>query len=350
MKVCVLGDTHFGARNDLLLFHEHFEKFYDLMFDQLERAGVSTIIQLGDLWDRRKYINFNTLNESRRYFFDRLVEGGYTMYTLIGNHDIYWRESVAVNGSSLLLGDYSNVHVITKPTTIAVGNTMIDMIPWICAENEDEVLDFISNSTADICAGHFEIATFSMYRGIESHDGLPLGIFEKYEQVWSGHYHTRSARENITYVGTPYEMTWQDYNDPKGYHLFDTATRSLQFYQNPHTLFVRLDYNDKQDIVDLDSIDLTNCFVKVVVVNKTDLYKFDQFIQRVYSKGCFEVKIIEDLSEFTDGELGEDIDLEDTIDVLSNYIDSIETDADKEKIKTFLKTLYVEAVNVEVIQ
>ena len=85
------------------------------------------------------------------------------------------------------------------------------------------------------------------------------------------------------------------------------------------------------------------------MTSKQDLYKFDQYIQTLYTKGCFEIKIVEDMSEFSDGEIGEEINLEDTMDVLSNYIDSIETSADKEKIKQFMKSLYVEAINVEVV-
>jgi hypothetical protein len=55
------------------------------------------------------------------------------------------------------------------------------------------------------------------------------------------------------------------------------------------------------------------------------------------------------MSEFEDGEIDSDINLEDTVSVLSNYIESIETDVDKEKIKTFMKSLYTEAINIEVV-
>lgn len=349
MKFVVLGDCHFGARNDLQLFHKHFAKFYDWMFEYMDQLGVDTIYQLGDLWDRRKYVNFHTLAQSRQYFFDRLENRGITMVTLVGNHDIYWRENVSVNSSDLLLRDYNNIDVIMEPTTVKFGDTSIDVIPWICHDNEKQVREFIRDSKSDLCIGHFEIATFQMYRGMESHDGLPLDMFAKYEMVMSGHYHTRSSRENIVYVGTPYEMTWQDFNDPKGFHVFDTETRELTFYESPYKVFYRVEYDDTQPLVELDALDLADTFTKVVVTNKTDLYKFDQFIQKLYTKGCYEVKIVEDMSEFGDGEIGEEIDLEDTMDVLSNYIDSIETSADKEKIKLFMKSLYVEAVNIEVV-
>ena len=348
-KFCILGDTHFGCRNDLTLFHKHFEVYYDWMIANLVSDGITDIIQLGDLFDRRKYINFQSLSEAKRYFFDHLAAEGIALHTLIGNHDIFYRESLAVNSQSLVLGEYANVLVYDKPTTIDIDGTSVDIIPWICKDNEKEVAEFINQSKSDLCMGHFEIAGFAMYRGMESHEGLSMDMFEKYEQVFSGHYHTRSQKGNITYVGTPYEMSWQDYNDPKGYHLFDTEDRSLQFTQNPNTIFVRLDYDDTKELLDLNTADLSDRFIKLVVTNKTDLYKFDNYVQKLYSKGAYEIKIVEDLSEFNDGEIGEEIDLEDTMDVLSNYIDSIETDADKEKIKSFMKSLYVEAVNIEVI-
>lgn len=345
----ILGDTHFGCRSDLGLFHKHFDKFYDQLVADLIDQNVKHVFQLGDLFDRRKYINFQTLKESKRYFFDRLKENNITLHTLVGNHDIFYRESLQVNTQSLVLGEYGNVWTYDKPTTQTFGNTTIDIIPWICRDNEKEIVDFIRASKSDLCLGHFEIAGFAMYRGMESHEGLSVEMFEKYEHVFSGHYHTRSQKGNITYVGTPYEMTWQDYGDPKGYHIFDTGTRAATFIQNPHTIFTRISYDDTQDLVDLSSLDLADRFVKLVVTTKTDLFKFDQFVQKLYNKGAYEIKIVEDLSEFSDGEIGEEINLEDTMSVMSHYIDSIETDADKEKIKSFMKTLYVEAVNMEVV-
>lgn len=348
-KFILLGDTHWGCRNDLSLFYAYFDKFYtDLINFCLDNA-ITDIFQLGDLFDRRKYINFKTLSESKRIFFDRLKEHNIKLHVLVGNHDIHMRESVDINSPSLVLGEYDNIQVHTKPTTVLYNGTTIDIIPWICKDNEDAIMDFINDTKSDLCFGHFEIENFSMYKGVESHEGLSANLFEKYERVISGHYHTMSTRGNITYAGTPYEMTWQDYNDPKGFHVFDVETRSLTFVENPHHLFVRLDYDDSKDLVELSTLDLQGCFVKLVVTNKTDLYKFDSYVQKLYSKGCFEIKIVEDMSEFQEGEVSDDINLEDTMDVLSNYIDSIATDSDKDKIKMFMKTLYVEALNVEVI-
>lgn len=189
-----------------------------------------------------------------------------------------------------------------------------------------------------------------MYRGMHAEEGLSHDMFAKYERVWSGHYHTRSKAENIEYVGTPYEMTWQDAGDPKGFSIFDTISRQLEFIQNPFTIHEKIEYNDKgQEPLDLTTIDIKDKYIKLVVVNKTDLYKFDRFVNMMYEQAPYEVKIIEDLSEFNEGTIDAEINLEDTISILGNYIDSVQTEGDKEAIKSFVKGLYIEAINQEVV-
>ena len=351
MKVAIITDQHFGARSDSIAFLDFFEKFYDnTFFPALDANAIDTVLVLGDTFDRRKYVNFYALDRAKKMFFDKLEERGIRVHMLAGNHDTYYKNTNEVNSPDLLLVEYGNIDVISKPETIVIDGTSICMLPWICPENYQESLDHIKNTKAEVCMGHLEIAGFAMYRGMESHDGLAKETFEKFDLVFSGHYHHRSSDKHIHYLGNPYELTWQDYNDPRGFHLFDLDTRELEFICNPYRMFERIEYNDKdQEPVDLDALELEHKYVKLVVVNKNDFYKFDKFIQKLYNKGCHEIKIIEDMSEFQDGEIGEELNLEDTVSVLTHYIDSIETDVDKEQIKTYMRTLYTEAVNIEVV-
>ena len=351
MKLAIITDQHFGARNDSIAFLDFFQKFYDnTFFPALELHRIDTVLILGDTFDRRKYVNFYSLQRTKDMFFDKLETMGIRVYMLAGNHDTYYKNTNDVNSPDLLLKEYSNITVIDSPSEIIIDDTKICMMPWICPENYTESLAMLTSTEAEICMGHFEISGFAMYRGMESHEGLSKEIFNKFDLVFSGHYHHRSNDNHIYYLGNPYELTWQDYNDPRGFHLFDLSTRGLEFINNPYTMFSRIEYDDKEKIpLDLDAIDLTDKFVKLIVVNKTDYYKFDKFIQKLYNKGCAEIKIVEDLSEFEDGEVGEEINLEDTLSVLSNYIESIETDVDKEQVKNFMKSLYTEAVNIEVV-
>jgi DNA repair exonuclease SbcCD nuclease subunit len=351
LKVAIITDQHFGARNDSIAFLDFFQKFYDdTFFPILDAAGINTVLILGDTFDRRKYVNFYALDRAKKMFFDKLEERGIRVHMLAGNHDTYYKNTNDVNSPDLLLREYNNIDVIDSPETIVIDGTSICMMPWICPENYQESLDEMKNTKAEICMGHFEIAGFAMHRGMESHEGLSKEIFDKFDMVFSGHYHHRSDDGHIYYLGNPYELTWQDFKDTRGFHLFDLERRELEFIPNPNTMFERVEYDDKDcDPIDLDLIDLTGKYVKLVVVNKTDYYKFDKFIQKLYNKGCYEIKIIEDFSEFEEGQINEEINLEDTVSVLSNYVDSIETDVDKEQIKTFMRTLYTEAVNQEVV-
>ena len=351
MKIAIITDQHFGARNDSVVFLDFFQKFYDnVFFPKLIEEKIDTVLILGDTFDRRKYVNFYSLQRAKDMFFDKLAELNIQVHMLAGNHDTYYKNTNDVNSPDLLLREYTNINVIDHPATITVYNNPICMMPWICPENYQSSIDMMKDTKAEICMGHFEIAGFAMYRGMESHDGLSKDIFDKFDMVFSGHYHHRSDDSHIYYLGNPYELTWQDYNDPRGFHLFDLSSRNLEFVRNPYSVFARIEYDDKdKEPIDLDTLDLKDCFVKLVVVNKTDYYKFDKFNQKLYNKGCYEIKIVEDMSEYNDGELGEEINLEDTMSVLAHYIDTVETDADKEEIKTFMKSLYTEAVNIEVV-
>jgi DNA repair exonuclease SbcCD nuclease subunit len=350
MKVAIITDQHFGARNDSTVFLDFFQKFYDnTFFTTLDEQGINTVLILGDTFDRRKYVNFYALQRAKEMFFNKLSARGITVHMLAGNHDTYYKNTNDVNSPDLLLQEYKNINVIDRPATIYVDDIPICMLPWICVDNYPETMSVIQDTSAQICMGHLEIAGFAMYRGMESHEGMDKTLFDKFDLVFSGHYHHRSDDNHIFYLGNPYELTWQDYNDPRGFHLFDTSTRKLEFIQNPYRMFERIEYDDRGDTIDLDTIDLKDMFIKLVVTNKTDHNKFDKFTTKLYNKGCYEIKIIEDMTDFETGTIDETIDLEDTMSVLNSYIDSVETEADKEKIKSLMKTLYTEAINTEVV-
>lgn len=349
MKVAIITDQHFGARGDSVQCLDYYEKFYtETFFPKLQSENITHILILGDTFDRRKFINFNTLARAKKMFFDVAYKMGIMITMIAGNHDTYYKNTNEVNSPELTLAEYENIIIITRPETVSVHGIPVCFLPWICADNYIDSMNEIKNTTADICMGHLEISGFSMYRGVESHDGLSKESFSKFDMVFSGHYHHKSDDGHVFYLGNPYELTWQDYNDPRGFHIFDLASRQLEFVHNPNSLFERYEYNDIVNQEDPLFVKFTDKYVKIIVVNKTDLYKFDKFINSVYKANPLDVKIIEDFSEFTEGQVDDTIDLEDTSSVVENYIDSLETEVDKEKIKNFMKVLYTEAVNIQV--
>lgn len=352
MKIALLGDTHFGVRNDARHFHEYYEKFYsEVFFPYLEEHGIDTIIQLGDLFDRRKYINFLSLAESRRYFFDECRNRNIRLHALIGNHDIFWRNSLEINSPDLLLRDYDNITLWTTHGTLELDGAVFDMIPWMCSENEKDIREFVSKSTSPYCVGHFELVGYYMQRGQVSHEGYEDAFLKDYDQVYSGHYHSRSASVDgkIAYLGTPYELFWSDYKDQKGFGVFDTHSKAFKFVANPHRMFYKLTYDDTKEM-NQDFTNLQNKYIKIVVAQKTNPQQFDTFMDDIYKMNPIDVTIVEDVNEMVNNE--EDVvdQAQDTLTILSNYIDQQTIQVEPQKLKTVMRELYLEALSSETIE
>ena len=352
MKIALVTDTHFGARSDSQQFDTYFKKFYDeVFFPELDKRKITQIIHLGDCFDRRKYINFNSLSNCKKYFFEEVQTRGIDMDMIIGNHDTFYKNTNDVNSPSLLLKEYPGIRTYDKAQVVNYDNLQILLVPWICADNYEHTSKLVDSKVATVCFGHLELAGFIMYKGQDAHlghDGLDPAMFKDFKLVCSGHFHHKHGRGNVQYLGNPYQLFWNDFEDDRGFHIFDTKTLDLEFIKNPNTIFEKYYYDDeKEDPLSIDITRFNSKLIKVIVVNKKDFYKFDKFIEAIYKENPIELKIIEDFSEFESEAIDENIDLEDTMTLLSNYVDSIETDADKERLKGILKTLYVEAQHYE---
>jgi len=352
-RIVILGDTHFGARGDSIDFHRHFKKFYDeIFFPFLKENNINVVFQMGDLFDRRKFMNFNSLYLCRKYFFDKLQRENIQLHTLIGNHDIFYRNTLNVNSSELLLNEYNNIQIYRKFQTIDIDGLLIDIVPWLCDDNQEQILEEMKNSKSDVCFGHFEIDGFEMDRGNVHQGGLDRKQLIKYDVVLSGHFHHRSSSDNIFYVGTPYEMTWSDYNDPKGFHVFDTNTRELKFIENYNKIFYKIVYDDAEHDAEFwksyNYDRMHDCFIKVVVVNKNNPFLFDTVIDNFYKAGVSDISIVED---FTDYGIEQDEDIvnqaEDTLTIINKVIDGIPGDIDTNKLKSVMREVYVEAMSTE---
>ena len=354
MKLALITDQHFGARNDATHILDYYEKFYkEVFFPKIREEKVEAVLILGDTFDRRKYLNFYTLKRTKEMFFEPLAYMDMDVHILAGNHDTYFKNTNEVNSVDLLLGEYGiTFNVIDHPTHIYVGAHKICMMPWICPENYEDSMETLKDSDAKICCGHFEIAGFAMYRGMPSEEGLDRGMFRKFNHTFSGHYHHKSSDGDIHYLGNPYELTWQDYNDPRGFHILDLDTDILDFIENPNKMFFKLTYDDKKDsITDVMNMDVSiykDTYVKVVVIHKTNPYLFDKFMNNLYNVNPADITIVEDFTDLNEG-VDDVVDqAEDTLTILNKYVDSVqEENIDNIRLKNLLKQLYVEAINIE---
>jgi DNA repair exonuclease SbcCD nuclease subunit len=319
-------------------------KFYDnIFFKELKDRHIDTVIHLGDVVDRRKFINFNILHKFKNGFLKKIYDNEIDMHIIIGNHDTYFKNSNKVNAMDSLI-DTNNLlspKIYSSIETVEFDGVDICMCPWINDDNYNEVDNHISGTNADILMGHLEIAGFMMNGGVKCMDGVDKSKFNKFDIVYSGHFHHKSTDGNITYLGNPYELTWSDYKDNRGFHIFDTETRELEFIQNTYTMFEKIEYYDDMDI---DYSLYTDKFVKVIVREKLDIYKFDLFIDMLYKNNVADVDIIDDIE--IEDRLNENVlSLEDdTISLLSKYIDGYDVNVDKSRLKVILNDVYMDVL------
>ena len=137
MKIAILGDLHVGARSDHQVLSRHLEKFItETFFPTLEKYNIKHFIQLGDVFDRRKYTNHKTLDNFYDYFVQHLIDNDIKMTMLLGNHDVHFKSTNFPNSPSLFFRGIDNIHVVQNtPEVIKFGNKKIGLVPWINQEN-----------------------------------------------------------------------------------------------------------------------------------------------------------------------------------------------------------------------
>jgi|TARA_R110001583_G_scaffold59311_3_gene176514 DNA repair exonuclease SbcCD nuclease subunit len=348
MKIAIINDTHFGARGDSQLFFDHFIKFFEnVFFPYIKENNIDTVIHAGDLMDRRKYVNFNILNQVRTKFIDRLRDEGVELHCILGNHDVYYRNTNMINSIRELFN--SDLKLYEEPTVMNFDGLDVALLPWVNKENHDKSIDFIKTAPAPILIGHLELQGYDVMRGVKYDGGMNPKLFERYEQVLTGHFHCRQEHGNIYYMGTQYQITFADLNEQKGFHVFDTDKREIEFIPNPYKMFHSVSYNDENGPIDSDNYDCSNfkdSYIKLYVENKKHPYSFERFMDKLYDCGVAKITVVEELidSEWTKEEI---VDIaQDTVTLINNEIDSIEEVKDKAKMKKIIKDLYMESLSL----
>ena len=345
MKVAIITDQHFGFKKGSKHFHKFFQKFYDnVFFPTLEERGIDTVIDMGDTFDSRKGIDLYSLDWSQRNYFDKLRDAKIHLTSIVGNHTAFYKNTNDINTIDLILREYDNIDVIVNPEERIFDKLKVLFVPWISSDERETSYATIKRSSAKVCMGHLELNGFDAHHGYtmeDGHDSLP---FKKFTKTFSGHYHTRSNDGKIFYLGNPYEMYWNDCNDTRGFHIFDTDTLDLEPVNNPYQMYRVIRYEDTprqlfrfQDYKDL--------IVKVVVFQKSNKKEYERFIDALSAAGPYDIKIVEkiDGSQLDDTLVEES---EDTLTLLDKFVDDLETDLEKPKIKSIMRNIYQEACEV----
>jgi DNA repair exonuclease SbcCD nuclease subunit len=352
MKLAIINDTHFGARSDSPVFGEYFFKFFDdVFFPYCDKHGINTVLHLGDLLDRRKFVNFQTLNQVRTRFMEPLLQRGMTVHCILGNHDVYYKNTNLVNSPKELFGErYTNFNIYEEPIELQFGSLRLAMVPWINKNNYEEFMRFIKKSKCPVICGHFELEGYQVMRGIKFEGGMPASMLARYEMVLSGHFHHKHGGGNVQYLGTQYQITFGDLEDRKGFHVLDTETRQLEFIENPNRMFHAIHYDDSRHdytklLENADFSRYANTFVKVFVDVKTKPYVFDKFLDGIYGAPVIGVTIVEQNTDTSTGEPAADMAL-DTLGLINKEIDGMEEVHDKSMLKRIVRDLYMESLSL----
>jgi DNA repair exonuclease SbcCD nuclease subunit len=344
MKVAILTDTHYNFKKGNKVFHEYFEKFYkEIFFPNLRKYKIDTVIHMGDMFDNRKSTDYWSIDWTKRVILEPLKK--YRVHVILGNHDIFYKNTTKLNSPMLLLNDYKNIKVYDKPSTVQVGEHNIFFIPWITSDSEQETLEAIRNTPARVAMGHLELSGFYVNKNSLQQHGMDRSIFDKFEKVFSGHYHMRNDDGKIFYLGNPYQLYWSDYSDKRGFTIFDTDTHELIRIDNPYEMFKMCYYDE--DNVEADLSSYSGSIVKLIVKNKTDQKKYEKFLDTLIKTEPYELKIIENIQINSDFDADDAVENEDTLTLLKRYVDESEIKLNKNRIKDLIQSIYKESFQLQ---
>ena len=344
MQVAIITDTHYNFKKGNKVFHEYFEKFYkEVFFPTLRKYKIDTVIHMGDMFDNRKSTDYWSIDWTKRVILEPLKK--YKVHVILGNHDIFYKNTTKLNSPMLLLNDYKNIKVYDKPSTIQVGGQDLFFIPWITPESEQETLDSIRNTPARVAMGHLELSGFYVNQSTIQQHGMDKEALNKFDKVFSGHYHMRNDDGKIFYLGNPYQLYWSDYNDKRGFTIFDTDTYELTKIDNPYEMF-KICYYD-EDNVEEDLSSYEGCIVKLIVKNKTDHKKYEKFLDNLNKVEPYELKVIENIQINSDFDADEAVENEDTLTLLKRYVDESEIKLNKSRIKDLIQSIYKESFQLQ---
>lgn len=298
-KVIVFGDLHFGMRGDSSIFHEYQKEIIlkkILPYLNENKENISRLVFLGDIFDRRKSVNISTL-KLVKWFFSQLREFKITM--IVGNHDVFYRNTNEVNSPSLILREYENITIYDH---LPVQEGSFLFVPWISPETNDEALSLIQKSTAKILFGHLEINNAILIGTQRCDFGFNSDIFSHFQYVFSGHFHKRQTFGNIIYTGCLWELTRDDAYQDKGFFtitMADDEIEDVSFVKvtDKYKIFRSIYYDENilqktppTNIPALDLIlplasreDIEHKYVKVIYESNKNQYLWTIFLERLNS-------------------------------------------------------------------
>ncbi len=226
----IISDTHIGMKsnNEVMLKCSAF--LVDEIIMRCKERNVTKLFHLGDFFDDRQSINVKS-SDVGQYFIETLEEAGIEFVIVGGNHDFYYKKSKKV--SSLNIFRRYNVEVVKNPKVIEVEGNKVLLCPWLSTQEEYDALQELAYQEGEkyICLGHFEIKGYLNNDFHRSYSGMDPEVMKKFRGVYSGHFHKRQTKDNITYVGSTLQKDHGETSQEKGITFLNLDDLSEEFFE-----------------------------------------------------------------------------------------------------------------------
>lgn len=355
MKILLVSDIHLGVKNNSEFFIQNTRDFFlKQISDEIKRNDVKQLWVLGDLFDCRNNTNVLVNNVALQIMATLLkTYEELTIHILCGNHDIYYKSTLEVSSLKIFKRFHKRLEIINEIKEYTIGGLKTLVVPWLIKEGKqyDKFMkichDFEDTKIKkyDLCFGHFEVNGFEVISGVLAKTEFTAELFKGFTNVFTGHFHLRRKKDNIQYLGCPYQLTWNDFGEDKGMTIFDTETQTAEFIKNtisPQHKQILISSLQKDETL-LD--EATKNIIKLIIDAPISTEERLGWIDKLEAKNPLRFSIVEtDKSSDTpteEVELDESIQ-KDAIGFIFEYLeqDPLPSTVDETEFKLYMKSLH----------
>ncbi len=361
-EILIVADIHLGHKNFAKnVFLKDISYFEEIVFPYILKNKIKHVIMCGDLIHNRDLSSNYIIQESKKRFFSWFDKNGVEFHVLIGNHDLLYKNRSDYNWPKTNLKEFEYITVYEEPKIVTIEDYRFGFLPW--QVSKVDIPKIINPSEIDILVAHIDINNALMQGSTRSFNGFDVQTFKDYKQVIVGHYHATSDFHNVKYIGAPYQMSYRDYNNKKGYWILKSDIK-FEYFENTYSpKYLKIFYIENEGDFKLyiggikeDKIEVTveeaveyvkNNYCKFIVKD----FKQEKLLQEVFikitEKTYDRIDLINEVSSIADfdiesfeSEIDSNVEL---IDIFESYVESItfrDKRMSKKKIIKYLKECY----------
>lgn len=223
-KVAMFTDIHFGKKNNSTQHNQDCLDYVTWFCNEVKKDNqISHVVFMGDWFENRNSVNVMTMDYAGEAV-KLLAALNLPIYIIIGNHDLYHRESRKVF-STKIFKEFTNITLVSEPLLI---EDKILVCPFLFKNEYSKLVEY---ANIPYWMGHFEFRNFVVTgsdRRLEH--GPDHKQFNKPKHIFSGHYHKRQATDNVIYIGNTFPMDYGDaWDDTRGMCVLNAVTGDVDF-------------------------------------------------------------------------------------------------------------------------